>query len=225
MPSSDYAILWQRQPLLLTFGNAVQAFSRLAALLREVGHVEGANAALERLIKLPGGNAGEAQARLREVQALARRRAVTDHYKLLGLLRSASAEEVRLERAASVVHQASWDKLPCPRMQQVAVDAQCGMRCETRASYALAPAKVFAEEGKQGRCTSSAYTYCVEAWPECSRVAPCQVRRAYKRSALSHHPDKALAQCRFAVRLGSPGVAVVSAVQASPCPCAPAWAT
>lgn len=73
---------------------AVQAHSRLAALLREVGHVEGANAALERLIALPGGNAGDVQARLREGQALARRRTVTDHYKLLGLPRSASAEEV-----------------------------------------------------------------------------------------------------------------------------------
>ena len=50
------------------------------------------------------------------------------------------------------------------------------------------------------------------------------MRRAYKRSALSHHPDKALAQCRFAVRLGSPGVAVVSAVQARPRTCAPACA-
>ncbi len=39
-----------------------------------------------------------------------------------------------------------------------------------------------------------------------------QVKRAYKRSALSHHPDKALAQCRFAARLGSLGVPVVAAL-------------
>ncbi|KAK9838488.1 hypothetical protein WJX81_002562 [Elliptochloris bilobata] len=109
-----------------------RAHSRLGALLSEVRHTEGAVAALEKLSALPG-EAANAQARLRDAQALARRRTTTDHYKLLGLQRSASAEEVR---------------------------------------------------------------------------------RAYKRSALSHHPDKALAQCRFAARLGSLGVPAASGLQA-----------
>ena len=89
----------------------MQAHSRLAALLREVGHAEGTVAALERLAALPGGGAGDAQARLREAQAPARRRAVTNHYKLLGLPRSTSAEEVCLKlcacKAASRVEQAA----------------------------------------------------------------------------------------------------------------------
>lgn len=56
-------------------------------------HLEGAAAALERLAAMPGGAAANAAGRLREVAALGRLRAGVDHYKLLGLPRTASAEE------------------------------------------------------------------------------------------------------------------------------------
>jgi len=75
---------------------AAQAHSRLAALLVEVRHLEGATAALEKLGAMPGGAAANAAGRLREVAALGRLRAGVDHYKLLGLPRTASAEEARV---------------------------------------------------------------------------------------------------------------------------------
>ena len=37
-----------------------------------------------------------------------------------------------------------------------------------------------------------------------------QVRKAYKKSALQLHPDKALAQCRYSVKLGSQGLDLAS---------------
>lgn len=37
-----------------------------------------------------------------------------------------------------------------------------------------------------------------------------QVRRAYKKSALQLHPDKALTQCRFSLRLGDQGLELCS---------------
>ena len=37
-----------------------------------------------------------------------------------------------------------------------------------------------------------------------------QVRKVYKKSALQLHPDKALAQCRFSVKLGSHGLDLAS---------------
>lgn len=40
-----------------------------------------------------------------------------------------------------------------------------------------------------------------------------QVRRAYKKSALQLHPDKALAQCRFSDRLGQHGVQLLDTPQ------------
>jgi DnaJ family protein C protein 7 len=112
-----------------------RAHSRLGGLLARARHAEGAVAALERLAALPGGGGGGpgVAGRLAEARALERRRAVTDHYALLGLPRGATAADVR---------------------------------------------------------------------------------GAYKRSALAHHPDKALAQCRFADRLGSLGAPVASAAQA-----------
>ncbi|EIE19931.1 hypothetical protein COCSUDRAFT_58168 [Coccomyxa subellipsoidea C-169] len=42
---------------------------------------------------------------------------------------------------------------------------------------------------------------------------PATVRRAYKRSALQLHPDKALAQCRFSSRLGPHGVLLMDTPQ------------
>ena len=45
-------------------------------------------------------------------------------------------------------------------------------------------------------------------------VSACvQVRRAYKKSALQLHPDKALAQCRFSDRLGPHGVQLLDTSQ------------
>lgn len=41
-----------------------------------------------------------------------------------------------------------------------------------------------------------------------------QVKKAYRRSVLLYHPDKAREQQSCAPRLGSQGVAVMSAVQA-----------
>ena len=37
-----------------------------------------------------------------------------------------------------------------------------------------------------------------------------QVRKAYKKSALQLHPDKALKECRFTVRLGNQGLELSS---------------
>lgn len=39
------------------------------------------------------------------------------------------------------------------------------------------------------------------------------MRRAYKRSALQLHPDKALTQCRFSSRLGIHGALLVDTAQ------------
>lgn len=58
-----------------------------------------------------------------------------------------------------------------------------------------------------------------------------QVRKAYKKSALQLHPDKALAQCRFSVRLGDQGLELCSRSEVGLCtlliqtppPCAPLW--
>ena len=43
-----------------------------------------------------------------------------------------------------------------------------------------------------------------------------QVRKAYKKSALQLHPDKALAQCRFSVKLGSQGLDLASRSEVEP---------
>ena len=43
-----------------------------------------------------------------------------------------------------------------------------------------------------------------------------QVRKAYNKSALQLHPDKALVQCRFSVKLGSQGLALASRSEVKP---------
>ena len=43
-----------------------------------------------------------------------------------------------------------------------------------------------------------------------------QVRKAYKKSALQLHPDKALVQCRFSVKLGSQGLDLASRSEVEP---------
>ena len=40
-----------------------------------------------------------------------------------------------------------------------------------------------------------------------------QVRKAYNKSALQLHPDKALAQCPFSVKLGSQGLALACCLE------------
>ena len=42
---------------------------------------------------------------------------------------------------------------------------------------------------------------------------PAQARRAYKKAALALHPDKALAHCRFAPRMGVQGAKLADAAQ------------
>jgi hypothetical protein len=43
-----------------------------------------------------------------------------------------------------------------------------------------------------------------------------QVRRAYKKAALALHPDKALAHCRFAHRMGPAGAKLAAVSQVRP---------
>ena len=48
------------------------------------------------------------------------------------------------------------------------------------------------------------------------RILAVQVRKAYKKSALQLHPDKALVQCRFSVKLGSHGLDLASRSEVGP---------
>ena len=47
-------------------------------------------------------------------------------------------------------------------------------------------------------------------------VMALQVRKAYNKSTLQLHPDKALVQCRFSVKLGSQGLALASRSEVEP---------
>lgn len=47
-------------------------------------------------------------------------------------------------------------------------------------------------------------------------ITVMQVRKAYKKSALQLHPDKALVQCRFSVKLGSQGLDLASRSEVGP---------
>ena len=47
-------------------------------------------------------------------------------------------------------------------------------------------------------------------------IMAVQVRKAYKKSALQLHPDKALVQCRFSVKLGSQGLDLASRSEVGP---------
>ncbi|KAK9813108.1 hypothetical protein WJX72_009189 [[Myrmecia] bisecta] len=75
-----------------------KAYSRLATLLMEIHHADHAVTVLTELLALPGLEPSEASGlrrRLSEAQLAARRKATPDHYKLLGLPRTCTAEEVR----------------------------------------------------------------------------------------------------------------------------------
>ena len=74
-----------------------QSFSRLAGLLSECSHFNGAVSALEEMMeKTPPGDASlsDAQQRLTAAKAAVARKRVIDHYKILGLPRKCPQDEV-----------------------------------------------------------------------------------------------------------------------------------
>ena len=76
---------------------SLQSFSRLAALLTECSHFNGAVSALEEMLeKTPPGDASrsDAQQRLTAAKAAIGRKRVIDHYKILGLERKCPQDEV-----------------------------------------------------------------------------------------------------------------------------------
>ena len=85
---------------------ALQAHSRMTVLLTEAGYHAMAAACLEQMRGLPGLSERDAAGiatRLQDAKAAAAGRKVSvNHYKMLGVLPTCSAEEVRVERSESL---------------------------------------------------------------------------------------------------------------------------
>jgi hypothetical protein len=119
----------RQPPAVLAEGShalALQAHSRMTVLLTEAGYPATAAACLEQMRGLPGlseRDAASIATRLQDAKAAAAGRKVSaNHYKMLGVLQTCSAEEVRGERSEICVPLAignSHQQRPCPSSSAV----------------------------------------------------------------------------------------------------------
>lgn len=188
------------------FLSMAQAHLRMAALAMDLNRPDTAVSVLE---GVAGGAAGlkpqeraNAQALLRQATAAAavqHRKPPPDHYKLLGLSRTATEAEV------GSGFQTRWSSNP---VHCCSGSVMHGMLCPMPLQVRLWLVH-----------STDEFAWDVNIALVAGELAPCelgvfgalQIRKAYKSMALLYHPDKALAGVRFAARMGAGGLALAGA--------------